>query len=147
MLYELSPGARQRMTQVGANPRELDAGPQSIPWNFANEPGLAASFTPGVLVFARISGVVDEPRVGENALLLGMGNDAPVVHAVEPMPTDPLNTEESAGNVEIRLRISDTSSDPVDITVEWRRASARLGAADPESRRAPRHPDPVPRDR
>ena len=57
------------------------------------------------------------------SLHLGIGNDAPVVQAVEPTPTDPQDPSESAGNVEIRLRISDSSSDPVDVRVQWRRAS------------------------
>ena len=54
---------------------------------------------------------------------LALGNDAPAVHDVQPIPTDPENPGESSGNVELRLRVSDSSSDVVDIAVEWRRTT------------------------
>jgi hypothetical protein len=118
--YRLATGAEHRMEQVGTNPRAFEAGMPSIPWNFAGEPGLAASFTPGVLVFARIPGVQEEPREGENALTLGMGNDAPEIAVEDPAP-------EVDGVVPIQLRLSDTSGDAVSIRVEYDAEGDELG--------------------
>jgi hypothetical protein len=104
---------------VSANRVDLEAGANEVDWDFARDLG-GARLTRDVTVRVKRGAA---PVQGGELALFGMGNDAPVVHAVEPMPTDPLDPEESAGNAEIRLRISDTSSDPVDVTVEWRRES------------------------
>src|SRR5262245_60038324 len=107
--------------EVDGKEVDLTASEVQLDWDFAAEPGGTARFVPNGKLMAKRGGSVISG--GELTLSPGLGNDAPVVHAVAPMPTDPSNPEESAGNVEVRLRISDTSSDPVDITVQWRRAS------------------------
>ncbi len=106
---------------ASGNQVQLPAGASEVRWDFAAEPGLGGSaYVPDVdLLVRRPNGGM----VSGGSLRLGVGNDPPVVERVEPMPTDPAHPEESSGNVEVRLGVSDSSSDVVTLTVEWRRAS------------------------
>ena len=95
----------------------------AVGWQFTGESFLPPDgrFLEGMQLIASLSSGT-ELVLGDDEPF-SIGNDAPVVRSVDPMPTDPLDPGESTGNVEIRLHISDSSSDLVDITVEWRRAS------------------------
>src|SRR5262245_51242893 len=110
-LAQLPGGSPFLLTQAGDNPRRLEAGPQTISWNFALEPGLGPGFLADVLVFARIPGVQEEPVDGQNAATIGLGNDPPAIAVETP-----------AGEVEhlvpIRFRVADSSSDPLSIRIE-----------------------------
>lgn len=114
LLYLIPGGAPLPMAHAGSNPRAFPAGSHAFSWNFALEDGLSTRFLPGVLVFARIPGVQEQPRGGENAATLGLGNDAPEIEEARPPPGG-----EVSGIAAARLRVSDTSSDPVSIRAEF----------------------------
>ncbi len=105
------------LTSLPGNPVSLttsvDGTEYALAWEFAAEDVLPdnASFTPGVLVYARVAGS-NVILVGANAAQLGLGNDAPLVQAETP----PAEVE---GIVPVRLHLSDSSSDPVDVRVEY----------------------------
>ncbi len=100
------------------NPAELDTSPLGIEyafdWNYAAEPELTdgSIFQDGVLVFALVPGVLDEPISGVNAVLVGLGNDAPEVLEIVVPPL------EAQGIVGIPFTVADSSSDPVSVRVE-----------------------------
>jgi len=114
LLYRLPGDTPLAMTQAGANPRALPEGEQTLPWNFALESGLSARFLGGVQVFARIPGAQEQPEEGENALTLGLGNDAPVVERANEPPAP-----EVSGIVAVRVSVSDSSRDAVSIRAEF----------------------------
>ncbi len=120
LFYELPGGTPQMLTALGgaSNPADYEASSGGIEhtlmWDFAAEPGLPAdgSFIDEVTVFAQITGA-EALLIGTNASLQGLGNDAPVV-SFNGVPTS-----ESAGVVPIGLTVSDTSTDLVQMRVEY----------------------------
>jgi hypothetical protein len=111
-----APAGEQAMAEldgVASNEVSLPAGESFLKWDFATELG-TARFKPGVRLVARVPG---GPPISGGELLLGMGNDPPEIEAVVPPP------EEVSGVVPVGVRVSDTSSDIVSISVEWKRAS------------------------
>lgn len=127
-----APNVERPITRVAANPVRLGASRQGtvheIPWDFAAEEGLGTGFTPDVVVVARLAGGVVQSTV------VGLGNDAPRIEQVVTPIT------EISGVVPIGFRLSDSSGDAVDVTVEyfvegdpdagWRRARP-AGNSDP----------------
>jgi hypothetical protein len=103
---------------VSGNQVELPSGTSDVTWNFEAE--LGTVYVPDVDLFVRHP---NGTLIDGGSLELGIGNDPPEVLRVDPMPTDPANPAESSGNVEVRIGVSDSSSDVVAITVEWRHAS------------------------
>ncbi|NOT31815.1 MAG: VCBS repeat-containing protein [Planctomycetes bacterium] len=114
---------------VNGNQVQLPAGSSDLTWNFAAEPEFGGpEFEPNVDLIVRHP---NGTPISGGSLRLGIGNDPPVVLLVEPMPTDPADPSESSGNVEVRLGVSDSSSDVVAIDVEWRRTSDAPGVWQP----------------
>ncbi len=116
LFYEPPSLSRQPMTKlagVTGNAVVLTDPGADLPWDFAAEPFLSGEhFVEGVkltLVFA--GGAI--PDGGE--ILLGMGNDPPVIEEVLPP------SQEASGVVPVGVRVSDTSSDVISVVVEWRR--------------------------
>ncbi len=115
----LAPGfAAEHMAHLPANPAQFPTSPQGVdytlPWDFAAEDLLPddASFMDGVLVYAIVHGAPNVIVLGANAEQLGLGNDAPVLTA-DDVPA------EVSGVVPVPLHMSDSSSDVVDIRVEY----------------------------
>jgi hypothetical protein len=104
---------------VSGNQVQLPAGPSSVVWRFADELG-GTEYVEDVELFVRL---LNGELIDGGSLHLGMGNDPPEVLLVEPVPTDPADPSESSGNVRVQLKVSDSSSDVVEILVDWRRAS------------------------
>jgi|GEM_PF-1693607 len=85
-----------------------------LEWDFTGETSLPStgSYTPGVLVWARRQGVsVITP--GANANIGGLGNDPPEVDSIE-VPRD-----EGSGITLVRVTLSDTSADILDLKIEY----------------------------
>src|SRR5262245_15244225 len=122
MSFEPAPG-------ISGNRVQLLAGTNGFAWDFAADLG-GAHLTRDVTLRATHDGATIQ---GGELALPGMGNDAPVVLAVEPLPSDPSDPVESSGIVELRITLQDSSSDLVDLTVEWRRASGPADAWNPAS--------------
>ena len=114
---------------ISGNRVQLASGANGFDWDFAADLG-GAHLTRDVTLHAKRGGA---PVQGGELALFGMGNDAPIVLAVEPLPSDPSDPEESTGIVELRITLRDSSSDLVDLTVEWRRASGPADAWNPAS--------------
>lgn len=121
LFYALDGGPLRPMTALtGVNGNQVQLAPQTndLEWDFAAEFG--PEYESAVdLVALRTNGT----PISGGSLNVGLGNDVPVVLRVEPTPTDPSNPSESSGNVEVRLKVSDSSSDVVTLAIEWRRAS------------------------
>jgi len=83
-------------------------------WDFAAQLASGAAFAPGWTLFVRVTGVLETPVLGTNALLFDVGNDAPSVVLVQAPPA-----VESTGNVELDFTIEDSSDDPVGVRVEY----------------------------
>ncbi len=122
-LYQ-APGMPQpeSMTQLAGAPgnpvEQLPTTAQGVTyailWRFKDEASLPAdaSLTHDVLVFARAQGAPDVIVNGANAQTLDLGNDAPVLSVDDP-PAD------VSGIVPVRLHMLDSSSDALDIRVEF----------------------------
>jgi hypothetical protein len=106
-----APNVERPITRVAANPVRLAASRQGtvheIPWDFAAEEGLGTGFTSNVVVVARLPGGVVQSTV------VGLGNDAPRIDQVVAPTT------EISGVVPIGFRLSDSSTDAVNVTVEY----------------------------
>ena len=103
---------------ISGNSIQLAAGPNDATWDFAAD--LGTGLTRDVTLRAKRGGALVE---GGEVQLFGVGNDAPVVLSVEPLPSDPNEPDESSGIVELLIVTRDSSTDLVDLTVQWRRAS------------------------
>ena len=101
-----------------ANPTALDASDTgtdyAVTWDFAAEPDLPAdgSLTADVTAYALVPGVLDDPQLGLNAVVVGLGNDAPeVLAATVPIEADEL--------IAIPFTVADSSGDEVDVRIEY----------------------------
>lgn len=120
LYYQVVGGSTQLMTQLGgaANPKAYAGSPNGtehvLSWDFAAESELPSDggYMAAVNVWAQIEGT-SSIILGANASQLGLGNDAPVVDAVETP------SGEVFGVVPIGVAISDSSTDLVDLRVEW----------------------------
>lgn len=117
LFYELDQGERAMtgLTGSGSSGNEIDlvAGETLVEWDFEDDLD-GGAFRKEVRLVAKRGG---SPLTG-GELVVGLGNDAPTVDQVL-VPVD-----EATGAVAIDLVVSDSSSDVVALTAEWRRASA-----------------------
>lgn len=119
LYYRVGGGAPRLLTQLSEpNPGSYASAPEGVEhplsWDFAAEPDLPddAGFTPAVQVYALIDGVGNIVP-GANAATVGLGNDAPVVTAIE------VPAAETALVVPVPFELEDTSSDLVGVRVEF----------------------------
>jgi len=106
--------ALTRLEGTAGNVVDLPASEVTLEWDFAREPGLAASYTPGVKLVALRGGA----PIGGGTLELGLGNDAPEVLSIDQIDVDP-DSGEASGTTGIEITVADSSDDVVDVTVEF----------------------------
>jgi len=115
-LFSVGGSASAPMTQLVGHSSEhvtLTAPVTLVQWDFAAEPLLA-----GEQFVGDVQLMIEFPGGGipeGAALLSGMGNDVPVLEVLD-VPAD-----EASGIVGVCLRLSDSSSDLVTLTREWRK--------------------------
>jgi hypothetical protein len=101
------------------NPLTLPASaqglPQSLDWDFAQEPWAAAGgLALDILVWARVPGLQESPTLGLNATLADLGNDPPTVLSAS-VPAS------GAGPVALGFVLADPNADPLALRLEFDR--------------------------
>ncbi|MCB1007045.1 MAG: VCBS repeat-containing protein, partial [Acidimicrobiales bacterium] len=89
-----------------------------LSWDFTAEAGVPSdgSFVAGAGILARIEGGTQGLILGANADAQGLGNDAPTL--LDPTP-ELAGGDEALGVVPVDFSVTDSSSDPVDVLVEY----------------------------
>ena len=123
IFFQRGGGAPESITQLAGRPNpdsyaSSGAGVDHVvEWNFTSEPALAdvsdGSFAGEVTVFATLLGGVQEAVPGASDIS-GLGNDPPVVAD----PTPPSGAEVD-GVAPVTFTLADSSSDTVDVLVEF----------------------------
>ena len=110
------PHLMQHVAGLSGNPARLAPGTYDLRWDYASESDLHSDrvYAPAIDVYALVVGGSQPKTLGVNELVLGLGNDPPVVLSVVPP-----DSGESSGNVQIEVTTRDSSSDPVHLGVEF----------------------------